>query len=216
MILGLDEVGYGAAAGPITVAGVILGDWRPSIQLKDSKQLSSKKREKIAAEIHKAEQEGKVHTFCLHIDVARIKNIGVSEARNEGFRTIISRAVHANYQTLIAEGSWVKAIVDGNTLPGIPNIEPGVLEVVAQIGADRTVPEVSAASIVAKVARDALMTAYHHQDARYFWGTNKGYLTKEHLTAMVEHGLTQYHRHYVSRADAAEILNRSYENQAKS
>ena len=167
IICGLDECGRGPLAGPIMAAAVVLS--QPLKNLKDSKQLSAKKRQYLYRRIIKTATAVKIES----ISVQQINNRGIGWANKEIFKRLI-RKIEAD-----------KYIVDGNLK--IP-------KAVSIIKADTKIPEVMAASIVAKVTRDKLMRELAKDYPRFGWHSNMGYGTKYHLSALQEIGPTKHHR----------------------
>ena len=173
MILGIDEVGLGPFAGPICVGAVILGGYENS-ELRDSKKLSAKKREKLALEIKKRALDAQVGWASrLELD-----ELGRNAALKLAARRAVAKVTHA----------YDKVIIDG-TIPLIDD-----LRVMTMPKADAKVPEVSAASIIAKVARDLYMTKLAEKYPEYGFEKHMGYGTKQHRAALAKHGITPEHR----------------------
>lgn len=181
-ILGIDEVGRGPLAGPLVIGAVILPkderDWYKD--LKDSKKLTSKKREILSEIILKKSTTGLGWVSAKELD-----QIGISEA----LRLATHRAVKS-VQKLHTPFSQI--IIDGkvNFLTNTP-LEPYVTTC---IKADAKIREVSAASIIAKVARDHYMIELAKKYPEYHFDQHVGYGTKTHVTAIYKHGLTPEHR----------------------
>ncbi|HSN34104.1 MAG TPA: ribonuclease HII [Ideonella sp.] len=186
MVAGVDEVGRGPLAGPVVAAAVILDPARRIRGLADSKTLSAARREALAAEIH-----GKA--LCVAIGSASVEEI---DALNILQATLLAmrRAVESLRLTP------VKVLVDGNQLP--------VLAVRAEcvVGGDARVKAISAASIVAKVHRDALCLQLDALHPQYGFAQHKGYASPEHLAALRRHGASPVHRR--SFAPVREALSR--------
>ena len=180
MILGIDEVGRGPWAGPLVVGAVVLGG--AVIEgLTDSKKLSKKRREQLYDEIYaKASGVGLGWVTAVEID-----EIGLSEA----LRLATRRAVQ---QVQKGGASFHEIIIDGTI--NFLSDTPFESYVSTMKKADLLVPSVSAASIVAKVARDRFMS---NQDAvflEYHFGTHVGYGTAAHREAIAKYGVTPLHR----------------------
>ena len=173
-VAGVDEVGRGPLAGPVVAAAVVLNPARPVEGLRDSKELSASEREELDERIRE-----RAFAWALgRADVAEIDRINILRASLVAMR----RAV-------VALGADVQlAYVDGNTAPALP------CPAVAVIGGDATVPSISAASIVAKVARDAEMRAAAEDYPDYGFERHKGYATPTHLAALQRLGPTPLHR----------------------
>ena len=168
-IAGVDEVGRGPLAGPVVTAAVILDPNRPIAGLADSKKLSEKKREALVLEI-----EAKALAFAYgRAEVEEIDAINILQASLLAMR----RAVLA--LPIQPHEAWV----DGNKAPDLP------MKVQTFIKGDATVPAISAASILAKVARDREMLLLHERYPQYGFAGHKGYPTAAHFQALREHGL---------------------------
>lgn len=172
-MLGLDEVGRGCWAGPLVAGAVVLGS---SISgLKDSKQLSKSKRQTLAVEI-----ESKALAYGLGwVSAAEIDDIGLTEAVRLAMQRALEQ-IKVDYDELIIDGNL-------NFFPDNPKAK-------AIIKADATVPAVSAASIVAKVARDHYMSELGAEYAVYEFAKHVGYGTARHLELLKLHGISDLHR----------------------
>lgn len=170
-VAGVDEVGRGPLAGPVTAAAVILGDVVPA-GLNDSKLLSARQREGLAAAIIASAQVSVAHASVEEIE--RLNILGASHLAME-------RAVAGLAAT------WV--LVDGNRLPpGLIGRAEGIVR------GDARSLSIAAASIVAKVARDRIMVDLAQQHPGYGWERNAGYPTPEHRAALLNLGVTAWHR----------------------
>ncbi len=167
----MDEVGRGAFAGPLTAAAVILNPKSKilSSKLKDSKKLSSKQRNRLYKKIIKYADLIEIEIISVRL----INNRGIGWANKQIFRNLIKR-IEAD-----------KFIIDGNLK---------IRKAVSVVKADTKIPEVMAASIIAKVTRDEYMIKLHEEHEVYGWKSNKGYGTKYHINALREHGMTRHHR----------------------
>jgi ribonuclease HII len=170
-VAGVDEVGRGPLAGPVVVAAVILR--RPLAGLADSKQLSEARRRELDAAIR-----ANAHVALAAASVAEIERFNILGATMLAMRRAVLR--------LGVRPCLV--LVDGNRAPQLD------LPVRCVVGGDATVPEISAASIVAKVARDALMVRLARRHPGYGWERNAGYGTPEHLAALHRLGVNCHHR----------------------
>jgi ribonuclease HII len=175
LIAGVDEVGRGPLVGAVVTAAVILDPARPIVGLNDSKKLSEKKRLLLADEIR-----DKALSWSLgRAEVAEIDQLNILHAT----MLAMERAVAG----LTVPPEWV--LIDGNRVPaGLQGRASAVVK------GDSLVPEISAASILAKVARDAEMLALHHQHPQFNFAGHKGYPTAEHLAAIAQHGVLPQHR----------------------
>ena len=186
-IAGVDEVGRGPLAGPVVAAAVVLDPAKPIDGLRDSKQLSAAPRERLAVEI-------RARAFAWAIgraEAAEIDRINILQATLVAMR----RAVEALTVDIRV------AYIDGNIAPTLP------CAAVPVIGGDDLVPAISAASIVAKVARDAEMTAAAERYPDYGFERHKGYPTKAHLAALHRFGPTPLHRRSFAPVRAAGTPN---------
>ncbi len=171
---GVDEVGRGPLAGPVIAAAVILGQGRPIEGLADSKKLSPKRREELS-EIIKSQA---IAWAIGRAEVEEIDNINILQAS----LLAMSRAVE------LLHVKPTLALVDGNKLPDLK------CKAKAIIKGDSKIAEISAASIIAKVARDAEMDALDKLYPGYGLGKHKGYPTKAHVQALQKLGVTVIHR----------------------
>ncbi|MEO3679502.1 ribonuclease HII [Rheinheimera fenheensis] len=174
LICGVDEVGRGPLIGAVVTAAVILDPRQPIAGLTDSKKLSEKRRVELAEKI-------KQQALCWALGRAEpheIDQLNILHATMLAMR----RAVAA----LSIKPQWV--LVDGNRTTdfGIPAS--------AVVKGDLLVPEISAASILAKVARDSEMQALHQAHPQFGFDSHKGYPTAAHLAAIAEHGVLPQHR----------------------
>jgi len=167
-LCGIDEAGRGPLAGPLVMAGVILS--QPIEGLTDSKQLSERKREALYETI---QANGLYHIVTF--DAQTIDEKGISHCLIHGLKAIM--------QTLQAD----RYLFDGHTTFGIPNLA-------CQVKADRDIPEVSAASILAKVTRDRMMVEIAKEYPEYGFERHKGYGTKAHIEAIQKYGHSPIHR----------------------
>lgn len=175
LIAGVDEAGRGPLAGPVVVAAVILDPARAINGLHDSKQLSEKKREAL---------------YPLIIERALAWRIEFVEAVEIDQRNILQATLIGMRRAV--EGLSIApqhALIDGNKIPnGLP------CPATAIIGGDASEPAISAASILAKVSRDARMLALHTQYPQYSFNRHKGYPSPLHLAALRQHGPCPQHR----------------------
>ena len=174
VIAGVDEAGRGPLAGPVTAAAVILDPGRPISGLMDSKQLAPLQRELLAAAIRIRALDWAVGWA----DHAEIDRLNILQASLLAMR----RAVLA--LSLVPEMVWV----DGNRCPALP------CAVKAIVKGDSKVAAISAASILAKVERDAAMQRFDTQFPLYGFAVHKGYPTPAHLSAIAIYGVCAIHR----------------------
>lgn len=174
-ICGIDEAGRGPLAGPVFAAAVILPDGFDTTALADSKALTARKREKLAKQIFADCLWGVGSARISEIDAINILQATMLAMK----RSFTMLAAHAKLSG-VNKGQF-RIIVDGNKCPDIPHC-------IAVVKADRTVPQVMAASIIAKVSRDMLMDYYAAKFPQYGFDKHKGYCTKAHLEAIYRHG----------------------------
>ena len=174
-IAGVDEAGRGPLAGPVTAAAVILHPDRPIEGLDDSKRLSAKRREALAPKIRDlAHAWAVVHVHAPEIDAQNILQATLSAMR------------HAVCQLSCQPE---KILIDGNRMP--PGL-PATAETI--VGGDALHACISAASILAKTTRDALMLAAEQDYPGYGFAQHKGYGTAAHLAALRRLGPSALHR----------------------
>lgn len=175
-VAGVDEVGRGCFAGPVVAAAVVLpSGFNATSEINDSKLLSASKREKLAYII----KEHALSFSIAEISVQVINEVGVGKA---------------------AQAAFTKAILGLKKMPEhilidafrIKSFEPHIQTPI--IHGDRISISIAAASIIAKVYRDALMQKLHPKYKVYDFFANKGYGTKKHREALFKHGLCDLHR----------------------
>ena len=173
-IAGVDEVGRGPLAGPVVTAAVILDRSNPIEGLTDSKKLSETQREQLAIEI-------KEKAICWALGRAEVEEID---------RINILQATLLAMQRAIAglEQKPEFVLVDGNRCPSFHCPAEAIVK------GDLRVPEISAASIIAKVSRDNEMAELNLQYPGYGLEKHKGYPTRAHIEAMTNLGVTPIHR----------------------
>ncbi|MFH1680814.1 MAG: ribonuclease HII, partial [Candidatus Eisenbacteria bacterium] len=173
-IAGVDEAGRGPLAGPVVAAAVRLHPERVPPGLDDSKKLSPEARARLFSSILRSAED---------VGIGLVTEEGVDRWNvREAAREAMIRAARA----LVEPADWV--LVDGIRLDPFP------FRQVAVIGGDRLVPSIAAASIVAKVVRDRLMSAYSRLFPLYGFDRHKGYPTGEHARAIAAHGPSLIHR----------------------
>lgn len=182
VVVGIDEVGRGALAGPLVVACVALPDEPQIVGLDDSKKLSPKRREELATQI----DELALGVGIAHVEPEEIDACGMAAS----LRVAMVRALTACKSDLAVRGNdddIATVLIDGNPV----HIHEGELCVVK---GDGKIACIAAASIAAKVARDKLMCAYAQDYPAYGFEGNKGYGSAAHIAALKEHGASSIHR----------------------
>ena len=174
IIAGVDEVGRGPLAGPVTAAAVILDPLNIPDNLNDSKLLSLKKREKIYEELVYSS------TFAIaHVSPEEIDKLNILQASLLAMVNAVSKLnVTPNH-----------VLIDGNKIPE----QLGGMAT-AIVKGDSKVASIAAASIIAKVTRDRLMRDLDSDFPVYEWAKNSGYPTKCHMKAILKYGITPHHR----------------------
>lgn len=174
LVCGIDEAGRGPLAGPVVAAAVILDPARPIAGLNDSKKLSEKKRDALAALI----REQAVAWCVAEATVEEIDRLNILQATMLAMqRAVAGLAVRAE-----------SALVDGNRCPQLD------IPVEAVVKGDGKIASIAAASILAKTVRDAGMLALHTQYPQYGFDRHMGYPTAAHFKALQEHGASPVHR----------------------
>ena len=184
VLAGVDEVGRGPLVGAVVTAAVVLDPDRPVPGLADSKKLSARRREELAGEVRRC---------------ARAWRLGRAEPEEIDELNILGATMLAMQRAVAGLDPAVDAVVvDGNRFPdfGLP--------AEAVVGGDRRVPAISAASILAKVARDGEMHRLHARYPGYGFDRHKGYPTRDHLAALQQHGPLPEHRRSFAPVAAAE------------
>ena len=172
--LGIDEAGRGPLAGPVVAAGVILNPCRPIKGLMDSKKLSAKKREALFDEITDK-------ALCYHIAESSVEEIDTIN--------ILQASLLAMHRVAAAvSASFDKILVAGNRLPSWQFASEAIVK------GDSKIPEISAASILAKVSRDRQMLNYNLTHPQYQFARHKGYPTRLHLELLKKYGVSKIHR----------------------
>ena len=174
IVAGVDEVGRGSLIGPVYAAAVILNKKINKKIIKDSKKLTKIQRQNLAKYIKKNS------IWALgYASVKEIEKINILNASMLSMRRAIKKL------KLKPE----KVLVDGNKSPDLKNY---IIKTV--IKGDEKIPEISAASIIAKVERDKLMKKMSFSFKEYGWDNNAGYGTKDHIQAIKKFGVTRFHR----------------------
>ena len=173
-VAGVDEAGRGPLAGPVTVAAVILDPDYTIAGLADSKQLSASAREKLASDIC----DHALAFSIIQVDTARISSLNILGASLWGMQqSVLALNVVPNH-----------VMVDGNRCPELP------MSVEAIVKGDAKHACISAASILAKTARDRYMRDLARQYPQYGFDQHMGYPTAAHMAALREHGPCHEHR----------------------
>ena len=183
-VIGIDEVGRGAFAGPVGVGGVVF-DWTLSkkqqqyllsLGINDSKKLSQKKREELA----KILIDFGVLYHTEFIDVATINEVGIGKATYLGMECVAA--------SLSKKTSNPVLLIDAFEIPNYKFLQKGIVR------GDTLSISIAAASIIAKVARDELMQKLSQSHPEYGFERHKGYGTEFHRQNIVKYGISEHHR----------------------
>jgi len=174
LIAGVDEAGRGPLAGPVVAAAVVLDRKNPIEGLADSKKLSENQRNRLAVLI-------KQYALSYSVALASVTEID---------KLNILQAALLAMQRAVAGLSFQpdQVLVDGNRLPKL------TIPALAIVKGDSKVKAISAASILAKVTRDAIMVDYHQQYPDFAFHIHKGYGTKQHIAEIKQYGCLDIHR----------------------
>jgi ribonuclease HII len=175
-VVGVDEAGRGPLAGPVVAGAVILDPGEPIEGIDDSKRMSASRREKLYEHIVQQATAWAVGEATPE-EIDRLNILGATHRAME-------RALNA------LRVSWAMALIDGNQ--PIRALAASRQKVV--VGGDGHSASIGAASIVAKVTRDRIMTAYDREYPLYAFARHKGYPTRRHRDAIDRHGLCPIHR----------------------
>jgi ribonuclease HII len=174
LVCGVDEAGRGPLAGPVSAAAVILDPDNPIAGLADSKKLTEQQRDRLAPII-----QGKALAWAVaYADVGEIDRLNILQATLLAMRRAVL-ALPIRPRQVLVDGLYCPDI-------GIPSV--------AIVKGDSKVAAISAASVLAKTARDALMLELHEIYPHYGFASHKGYPTAAHLAALREHGVSIVHR----------------------
>jgi ribonuclease HII len=174
MLAGVDEAGRGPLVGNVVAAAVILDPGNPVDGLNDSKKLSASRREQLAEQV----RDRAIAWSVVSIDSEQIDRINILQA------TMLAMQQAVEQLTVPPQ----HVFIDGNRCPQIN------VPATAIVKGDSRVAEISAASILAKVERDAQMMVLHQTYPQYGFDKHKGYPTKAHFEALAEHGPCPEHR----------------------
>jgi ribonuclease HII len=177
VVAGVDEVGRGAWAGPVTFAAVVLPSDKRMYKLRDSKMLDSVRREELAT---------RLETFALGIGIGHATNIEIDAlGMSDAMRLAATRAVEAlplRADVFLIDGNW-------NMLRHVGQPAETIVH------GDARCASVAAASIIAKVTRDRMMTSVCPRHPPYAFSSNKGYPSPPHVAALDRFGPCPLHRH---------------------
>lgn len=200
LVIACDEVGRGALAGPVAVGAAVVDPVRSRKRvpagLRDSKLVPEPRRAEVASRA----SSWVAASAIGWASAAEIDEIGIMRALGmAALRAIADLRVHG----VVPEEAIV--ILDGNYDYITPAGGSG-LRVAPVIKADRDCASAAAASVIAKVARDTVMTGLHDELPAYQWARNKGYASPEHREAIRAHGMSDHHRRSWAIADAPTLF----------
>lgn len=181
---GVDEVGRGPLAGPVTAACVVLPEDFDVLGVDDSKKLSEKKREELFDKI----KEKALAVGIGMCDNRVIDEINILEATKKAMAEAIARADRQLTEKGLSDEGVEHLLIDAVSLKDVDTPQTSIIK------GDAQSLSIAAASIVAKVTRDRLMAEYHRQYPFYGFDSNKGYGTKAHYEGIDKYGITPIHR----------------------
>lgn len=188
-VIGVDESGTGAFAGPFTVCAFMShvqhAPWLKEVGAKDSKTLSATKRFKLREEL------------AAVTEIADIVVVpGDYHEQRKVWREAIAKAVSHCLKAIHYDTLHTTVMIDGAHDAVLANYFSRTWDMVPTfvVKGDQKIPQISAASIFAKCERSELMAKLHHQFPMYGWAANDGYGTAEHLAAIQAHGICELHR----------------------
>jgi len=196
LIAGMDEVGRGCLAGPVSVGVAVISieNINPPENLADSKLLTHEQREELLPLVKTWVKEFAVG----HASNDEIDEIGLTRAlRRAGRRALVQLVTKPDHLILDGKHNWLMPEKETQNMfeqefdDGPLSVD---LKIITQVKADLTCASVAAASIVAKTTRDQMMSELSKEFPNYFWAENKGYAAPEHLEAIKSFGATKYHR----------------------
>ncbi len=193
-ICGIDEAGRGPLAGPVTAAAVIFGPDGPGCAVTDSKRLSPAAR---------ADREICIRRTCVWgigwAWPSEIDALNIHHATLLAMQRAFAALRHAHEQGALPPQPKLTVLIDGAFVPNLP------VPCRAVVGGDRLVPQISAASILAKEARDRWMRCYHREEPQFGFARHMGYPTEFHRRMISRYGVSRIHRHsFASPADPNE------------
>ena len=174
-VVGLDEVGRGAGAGPVVTAAVIMPKGFKSELIRDSKQLTEKQRK----DAYKLIMDNAIDIACEAISAITINDIGINPATFKAMHLCLDKLTTKPEHILVDGTVWEK--YSDTPVTTVPK-------------GDDMYTCIAAAAIVAKVRRDEYMTKIHLSHPQYEWSGNKGYLSGGHIAALKKYGVCRYHR----------------------
>ena len=202
-IVGVDEVGRGPLAGPVTVCALLVhANQQPTIdnkrpKLKDSKKLMPSQREEWFAWIKREKKEGRIYYSVVSIQPKTVDRINVTASANRA----AGRAIRNVLEKSGVNPKQVRIRLDGGIYPSLKTSAEGgpafggeIHSTKTVIKGDEKIPAISLASIVAKVTRDRYMVRLAKRFPKYGFEKHKGYGTRMHRVRIKKHGISPHHR----------------------
>lgn len=196
LVAGMDEVGRGSLAGPVSVGVLLVGPGTPTAPqgLRDSKLLSPAVREELAPKVRR----WAVSWAVGHAEPDEIDAVGIiAGLRLAGRRALAQLPVQPSVLILDGNHDWLSDPREASLLDeldGAPELPCAAPPVTTRIKGDMTCAAVAGASVLAKTTRDAIMVQRHGEHPQYGWAGNKGYSAPDHLEALGRHGACPQHR----------------------
>jgi ribonuclease HII len=192
-VVGVDEVGRGAPAGPVSVGAVLVDVTVTQVpsKLRDSKLLRAATREALVPDIVQWARSSAVG----HASAYEIDRFGLNGALQAAGHRAISQLI-GGFDVILLDGSydWLSLKDQGGLFEPPEGLCAAVSPVMTRVKADLTCASVAAASVLAKVARDAIMGELADQHPHYDWQHNKGYASPSHWEALRQFGASEHHR----------------------
>ena len=192
VVIGIDEVGTGALAGPVVIAAVVMNPYA-ELDVKDSKAYDYYPKKRLEAFQRIECSEVVLFRLTETVEAAELIEYGQGPAMEKGYSRLVNRVIKA----LEGEYSSYLVVMDGKV--PIQTAAPQV----TVIKGDAIVTAISAASVIAKITRDGMMFAAHQKYPNYNFGKHKGYGTKDHMSLLELHGPCDLHRTYIARIKKA-------------
>ena len=191
-VCGMDEVGRGALAGPVSVGAVVVEERTRSLAgVRDSKLLAPAARTALVPRIH----SWAVAYAVGHASPAEIDDVGLIAAmRRAGMRALQGLGLSPDIILLDGSHDWLTPPVQVSMFEAVDEPEMEIPPVTMLVKADLSCTSVAAASVLAKVERDALLVSLSKQFPDYGWEQNKGYSSAEHQSALERLGACEQHR----------------------
>lgn len=201
LVIGIDEAGRGALAGPVVVASVAILNYEAikHINLNDSKLLSPAKRYYTFIQLMCAADEGHIKIARVPANNKRIDKINILEATKECAERSMWGILYSEPGKYDERFTNASIKIDGNYNLVINDMPPFTNTVECVIKGDTKIPEIMAASIIAKVTRDIIMIEFDKEYPGYDFKNSKGYASKKHMEAIKKLGPCEIHRKTFSK-----------------